>query len=72
MEANCKTAFRSCGKSNIITPALRLRGIEVRRGRGQRRNDQDYVRWCFANREDAEAFVKRFGGVSFQASYVAS
>jgi hypothetical protein len=24
------------------------RGIESRRGRGQRRDDREYLRWCFA------------------------
>jgi hypothetical protein len=40
----------------------RERGIEAHRGRGQRRDNQDYVRWCFARRSDAEAFAKAFGG----------
>lgn len=40
------------------------RGLDIRRGRGQRRDDQDYVRWCFADLADAEAFGKTFGGVS--------
>ena len=26
----------------------RLRGIESRRGRRQRRDEQEFVRWCFA------------------------
>jgi hypothetical protein len=29
-----------------------------------RRDNQDYVRWCFANRADAEAFEKAFGDKS--------
>jgi len=38
----------------------RQRGLEARRGRGQRRDDQDYVRWCFASRDDADAFKTAF------------
>lgn len=38
------------------------RGIELQRGRFQRRDDQDFVRWCFARREDAEVFKTNFGG----------
>jgi hypothetical protein len=41
---------------------LRERNIEARRGRGQRRDDRDFIRWCFANRPDAEDFAKSFGG----------
>jgi len=37
-------------------------GLEPRRGRGQRRGDQDFVRWCFAGRSHAEAFATAFGG----------
>jgi hypothetical protein len=40
----------------------RERGIETRRGRRQRRDDQEYVRWCFAEPPHAEAFRERFGG----------
>jgi hypothetical protein len=40
----------------------RERGLELRRGRGRRREECDYVRWCFADRTDAEDFQKRFGG----------
>ena len=42
----------------------RSRGLDDRRGRGQRRDNQDCVRWCIANRSDAEAFEKAFGGKS--------
>ena len=47
-------------KLDLIHEFHRQRGLDIRRGRGERRNDQDYVRWCFANREDAEAFEKAF------------
>jgi hypothetical protein len=40
----------------------RERDIEARRGRGQRRDNQDFVRWCFGNHDDAEDFKKLFGG----------
>ena len=46
---------------DLIHDFHRERDLEARRGRGQRRNDQDYVRWCFADRADAEAFEKLFG-----------
>jgi hypothetical protein len=40
----------------------RDRGIESRRGKRQRRDEEEYVRWCFANPVDAAAFAERFGG----------
>jgi len=40
----------------------RKRDLEARRGRGERREERNFVRWCFANRSDAEAFAKTFGG----------
>ena len=43
-------------KLDLIHEFHRKRGLDIRRGRGQRRDDQDYVRWCFANHNDAEAF----------------
>jgi hypothetical protein len=42
----------------------RTRGLTDRRGRGVRRDGQDFVRWCFANPADAEDFAKVFGGKS--------
>jgi hypothetical protein len=38
------------------------RGIESRRGRRQRRDDREFVRWCFKSPAHADAFVERFGG----------
>jgi len=46
----------------------RERGIEARRGCGERREGQDFVRWCFASRSDAEAFEKVFGGKTISLS----
>jgi len=40
----------------------RERGIQLRYGRRQRRDDQEYVRWCFADAATAEKFRNRFGG----------
>jgi len=39
------------------------RGLEARRGCGRRHAEQDFVRWCFANHEDAKFFAQTFGGV---------
>jgi hypothetical protein len=40
----------------------RKRGIEVRRGRGRHEDEEDYVRWCFADPNIAAAFSAEFGG----------
>jgi hypothetical protein len=40
----------------------RNRGIEIRSGRRQRRDDQEFVRWCFADAETAADFQDQFGG----------
>ena len=38
------------------------RGIPIRRGRRQRRGEQEYVRFCFTDAATADAFQARFGG----------
>lgn len=38
------------------------RGLGSLRGQLQRRDDQEFVRWCFAESGDAEAFLQQFGG----------
>jgi hypothetical protein len=53
-------------KLNEIEAFHRLRGIEGRRGRRQPRNEQEYVRWCFASVIDADDFAERFGGKRIQ------
>jgi hypothetical protein len=37
-------------------------GIESRRGTRQQRNEQEFVRWCFADLNVAADFANRFGG----------
>jgi hypothetical protein len=49
-------------KLDLIHEFHRGRGLEARSGRGQRRDDQEFVRWCFVDRGDAEAFKTSFGG----------
>jgi hypothetical protein len=44
----------------------RLRGIESRRGRRQRRDEQEYVRRCFVDPADANAFAAEFGGTRIE------
>ena len=41
----------------------RLRGIMSHR---QRRDEQEYVRWCFASVIDADDFAQQFGGTRIQ------
>jgi hypothetical protein len=38
------------------------RGIQTQRGRGRYHDGRHYVRWCFADPEDAKAFQEEFGG----------
>ena len=40
----------------------RLRGIQSRNGRRQRRDEQEFVRWCFASAIDADDFAQQFSG----------
>jgi hypothetical protein len=40
----------------------RKRGLGPHRGRGQRRDDQDFVRWCFETEIDARDFSSAFDG----------
>ena len=49
-------------KLNAMYEFHREPTLEPLRGRGHRRDNQDYVRWCFGYRADAETFVKKFGG----------
>jgi len=37
-------------------------GIQSRRGRGRYYKGRHYVRWCFADPEEAKAFQAEFGG----------
>ena len=38
------------------------RGIQSQRGSGHYHKGRHYVRWCFADPEDAKAFQAEFGG----------
>ena len=40
----------------------RVCGIATQRGRRQRRGEQEFVRFCFADSATADAFQARFGG----------
>ena len=40
----------------------RERGIDAQRGRGQREEVRDIIRWCFADQKTADAFAAAFGG----------
>jgi len=39
-----------------------IRGIQTQRGSGRYHEGRHYVRWCFADPEDAKAFQAEFGG----------
>ena len=39
-----------------------IRGIQTHPGSGRYHDGRHYVRWCFADPEDAKAFQKEFGG----------
>ena len=47
---------------NIMHDWHTARGIKSRRGSGHYHKGRHYVRWCFANPEDAKAFQAEFGG----------
>jgi len=52
-----------CGNTlEAIDPFHREAGIALRRGRRQRRHDQEFSRWCFITPELAGAFHAQFGG----------
>ena len=54
---------RGFGKVRARIEAFhKTHGLLSRKGRRQRREDQDFVRWCFADAETAEAFRAQFGG----------
>jgi hypothetical protein len=42
----------------------RERGIEVHLGSGRHEEGRDFIRWCFADQEMANAFAAAFGGVT--------
>lgn len=54
------------GRARAIHDFHRLCGIQSRDGRRQRRNEREYVRWCFASVIDADDFAQQFGGTLFQ------
>jgi len=45
-----------------VTARMHERGIAIRRGRRQRRDEREYVRFCFADEAAADAFHAAFGG----------
>jgi hypothetical protein len=49
-------------KLTLVHEFHRERGRDIRNGRYERRDDQDFVRWYFTDRADAEAFKLRFDG----------
>lgn len=51
-----------CRKIDEFEAWRRERGIDSRSGPGDYRDGVWYVRNCFLSRDDAEAFVSRFGG----------
>jgi hypothetical protein len=49
----------------LVAPNAPARGkgaLQLTSGHGWRRDDSDFVAFCFSKPEDADAFVKRFGG----------
>jgi hypothetical protein len=62
-QTNGSYSFKPNGfgkKLDLIYEFHRQRGLDIRRGRGHRHDAQDYMRWCFADRADANAFEKYF------------
>jgi hypothetical protein len=56
-------AGRFSGKVRCHAGAFhRERDIQICRGRGRNEDGQFYVRYCFADPTDADAFYDRFGG----------
>ena len=53
---------------NVIHAFHTGRGLEPRPGRWRWSEGQDFVRWCFADRADADAFEAAFGGVVLPTS----
>jgi hypothetical protein len=49
-------------KLNLMHDWHSFRGILSQRGSGRYHDGRHYVRWCFADPEDANAFQKQFGG----------
>jgi len=47
---------------NLMHDWHSFRGLESQRGSGRYHDGRHYVRWCFADQEDAKAFQAEFGG----------
>ena len=68
-ERECPYIIEIAVPPNGLGPTLsaildfhRDRKCSLRLGRSRRRDDQDYVRWCFASIAAANEFKKAFGG----------
>ena len=49
-------------KLNLMHDWHSFRGLESQRGSGRYHDGRHFVRWCFADPEDAKAFQAEFGG----------